>query len=144
VTVSQRTPPVAPRRQSIPPGWLWFGVLGGPAAWSVHVVVAWSVMELACISPLDGPWVDQRAGSPGPVAWSLAVAGTVGPWLVCAFALAVTLVLRQRHRRQRELMDELARERTGLLLVLGLALAVLSLAAVTGGLIGLAVLEPCG
>lgn len=30
------------------PRWLWFGVLGGSVAWGVHLLAAWSVVELGC------------------------------------------------------------------------------------------------
>ncbi len=30
------------------PRWLWFGVLGGMIAWSLHLVFAWITDELAC------------------------------------------------------------------------------------------------
>jgi hypothetical protein len=32
------------------PGLLWFGVLGGAAAWSLHTLVDWSIDETVCRS----------------------------------------------------------------------------------------------
>ena len=39
------------RRES--PRWLWFGVLGGPIAWTVHEVAAWLFVELSCVEGHD-------------------------------------------------------------------------------------------
>ncbi len=125
---------------------VWFGVLGGAAAWFVHLLVAWSVLELACISPADGPWVDNRGGSPGGLAWAFVIAGTAGPWLVTVAALSATLLARRRHRRLEEqhVLDSLTSERVPFLLLVGLLLDLFALAAITGGIVAMLTLEPCG
>lgn len=30
---------------------LWFGVMGGPVAWTLHILLAYGVAEFGCISP---------------------------------------------------------------------------------------------
>lgn len=142
VTAPGRRRPAA----RISPVLLWFAVVGGTVAWLVHLGDAWAVMELACISPTDGPWVDNSAGSPGTVAWVAVAAGTALPWLVGLAALVACLVVRRRHRRLLAAgdIDELAGERVGLLLTIGIYLDLLALAAITGGIVGLLTLEACG
>lgn len=129
----------------ISPYLLWYGVLGGAVGWAVHVLLAWSFMEVSCLSP-TGADVDQRGGSPGTVTWIVVWAGTIGPWLLAAGAFAAILVVRARLRADQRagLVDVLAGERTALLVVLGVFLDLMSLAAVTGGVIALLTLEPCG
>ncbi len=124
---------------------MWFGVLGGVTAWGVHLLLAWSVMELSCISP-SGSAVDQRGGNPGTGARLATYLGTGVPLLVAAGALAACLVLRRRCRRLEEEAGEdvLALERTRFLLVIGIFLDVMSIAVIVGGAVALAVLEPCG
>jgi len=72
--------------------------------------------------------------------------GTVLPWLATAAAVAACVVITRRRRRLRAQPggDDLAGERVSLLLVLGWFLSLMSLAAITGGGIALAVLEACG
>lgn len=133
-------------RTRIRPTTLWFGVLGGVTAWLVHLTVAWGVLELSCISPADGPWVDNRGGSPGTAAWTAVLIGTVAPWLIAAAALVTCLLLHLRRRRLAadEALDVLADERVGFLLVLGALLDVFALLAITGGIVGMLTLEACG
>lgn len=144
-----RTPTPSPTKatpRAVRPGLLWFAVLGGPAAWLVHLVVAWGVLELSCISPAEGPWVDNRGGSPGFTAWASVVAGTAGPWLVTVAALLSCLVVHRRHRRLVEAgaVDALAAERIPFLLVLGTLLDLFALAAITGGVVAMVTLKACG
>ena len=125
----------------IRPAVLWFGVLGGAVAWAVHLLVAWSFMEVGCIAPGHGP-VLQRGAGPGAPAATVAYAATALPWLVAVSALMVCLVLRRRVRRVE--VDPLAGGRVGLMLVVGISLDLMAIAAITGGAVGLIVLEPCG
>lgn len=30
------------------PRWVWFGVLGGPISWLVHLYLAWGMVEVSC------------------------------------------------------------------------------------------------
>jgi len=137
-------PRVGPARR-IPPLLLWYGVAGGPTAWAVHLLTAWSVSELSCLAPsssgmlLHGGTLDDGARL---TVWL----GTLIPWLVTAGAVVACAVLTRRRRRLRESTDPdaLATERVSLLLVLGWFLSLMSLAAITGGAIALAVVEACG
>lgn len=143
--------PGAPGR--IPPLLLWYAVLGGPTAWAIHLFVAWSVMEIACLG-VPGRAVHQRGGDPGTIAWLLTGGGTLLPGLAALGAvLACAWVGRRRRRLAADAAsapgagqapDLLADERIGLLLVLGWFLSLLSLAAIVGGAAALLVLEPCG
>jgi len=144
-TPIQETAPRADRPR-LRPLLVWYAVLGGPLAWAVHLGVAWSVTELACLAPsADG--VFTHGGSLGSVPTLVVWLGTVLPWLLTAGAVgACVVVTRQRRRLTSETSpgpDDLARERVGLLLVLGWFLSLMSLAAITGGAVALAVLEPC-
>lgn len=132
---------------------LWFAVLGGSSAWGVHLLVAWSVMEVSCFGPAaSSTMIEQRAGSPGWSAWAWTIGGTVLPWLVAAAAAAAAVVLHRRcGRMQRDMVsdgsaaaDSLATERTRFVAVLGIFLNFMALAAITGGGIAMLVLEPCG
>lgn len=141
-TRGARGTPPAPR---VRPALAWFAVLGGPIAWAVHLAVAWSVLEIACLGARVGA-VPNRGGEPGALATTLVWVGTGVPWLVTLLALAACLVV---HRRRRALLDDpaadaLVTERTGLFVVVGVALALMSLAAITGGALGIWLLEPCG
>jgi hypothetical protein len=33
------------------PGRLWFGLLGGPVAWTAHLMLAYTIGEFGCLSP---------------------------------------------------------------------------------------------
>lgn len=125
----------------IRPAVLWFGVLGGAVAWAVHLLVAWSFMEVGCLAPRQG-FVLQRGAGPGSVASTVVYIATGLPWLVAAGALVTCLVLRSRARRLES--DPLTSGRLGLMLIIGISLDLMSIAAITGGAVGLLVLEPCG
>jgi hypothetical protein len=134
-----------PRPRGIGPVLAWFAVLGGPVAWAAHVALAWSVMEISCLGTPEGA-VPNRGGEPGPVATTLVWVGTGVPWLVALGALLASVLV---HRRRKALLDDPATDalvsgRTGLFVVLGVSLALMSLAAITGGAIGIWLLEPCG
>ncbi|MFG1748821.1 hypothetical protein [Streptosporangium sandarakinum] len=70
------------------PGPLWFAVLGGVIAWSLHIVFAWSVVELTCV---DGGGL--IGGIPVVV---FAAVATGLPAVVVAAALVVDLLLWRR------------------------------------------------
>jgi hypothetical protein len=132
--------------RGVGPWLLWFGVLGGITAWGVHLAVAWFVLEVACISPTDGPWQDNRGGSVSTGAWALVAAGTAVPWVVAVLAVVACLVVRRRTRRlaEQEEADPLASERTAFLVVLGLFLNLFAPAAITGGIVAELTLDACG
>lgn len=136
-------------RPQIRPLLVWYAVLGGPAAWALHLGVAWSVTELACMAPSTNG-VYTHGGSLGTTATAAVWLGTVLPWLLTVAAVAACILVDIQRRRMRDLPrtttagpDDLARERIALLLVLGWFLSLMSLAAITGGAVALAVLEPC-
>ena len=119
---------------------LWFAVLGGAVAWALHILVAWSFMEVACLTP-GRTTVLQFGGTPGPTASVVAYTATGLPWVVSLLAFLTCLRLRSTLRRAGE--DVLSGERTSLMLVLGIFLDLFALAALTGSAVGLFVLEPC-
>lgn len=133
--------PQVGRRTRVPPLLLWYGVVAGPAAWALHLATAWSVSELSCLAPgSSGILLHGGALTDGR---RLAVwLGTAIPWLLTLAAVGACAVVTRRRRRLRE-TDALAEERVSLLLVLGWFLSLMSLAAITGGGIALAVLEAC-
>ena len=118
---------------------LWFAVFGGVAAWTVQLMVSWSVMELSCLGPTSGGMYQQAGDSLS--ARITAYAATAVPWLVAVGALVTCLLLLGRVRRLGA--DLLAGERTKLLLVIGLFLDAMTVAIITGGGIGLAFVEAC-
>jgi hypothetical protein len=132
-------------RSRVSPYLMWFAVLGGVAAWGVHVFLAWSVMELSCISP-SGTQVDQRGGTPGTGALLTTYLGTGLPLLVAVAALVSSLVLRRRAARlaEHDDADVLALDRTKMLLVLAIFLDAMSIAGMLGSTFALIMLEPCG
>ena len=149
--IQERSPAATSNRAlRIPPLLLWYAVVAGPAAWAVHLATAWSVSELACLAPSSGG-VLLHGGSLRDGARLAVWLGTALPWLATAAAVAACVVVTRRRRRLRELPQEpaggendgLAGERVSLLLVLGWFLSLMSLAAITGGGIALAVLEAC-
>lgn len=125
------TTPTEPQPQTkVSPGLLWFGVLGGVAAWTVQLFMSWSTMELACVG--NGPGLTARI-----TVW----VSTGVPWLV---ALAATVaVLRERAKISDLPVDDLAVGRVSLLSTVGLILDLFSLGIITAGGIALLVLRPC-
>jgi hypothetical protein len=119
---------------------LWFAVLGGISAWALHILVAWSFLEVACLTP-GRTTVLQFGGTPGLTASLVAYVATGLPWLVSLSAFLTGLRLRSRLSREGE--DVLSGERTNLLIVIGVFLNLFALAALTGSAVGLLVLEPC-
>jgi hypothetical protein len=141
------TPAEGPQvgRRRVPPLVLWYGVVGGPIAWAVHLGTAWSVSELSCLASSPGG-VLLHGGSLTDGNRLAVWGGTVLPWLAAVAAVAACAFVTRRRRALRDDpagTDELAAERVGLLLVLGWFLSLMSLAAITGGAIALAVLDPC-
>ena len=135
------------RPRKIPAPVMWFAVLGGVVAWSLQILVTWSVMEVTCITPISTDLVDQHGGSPSAAAWTVAIAGMAVPWVVAVLAFLTGLWV---HRRLRSYQDEepspdvLAGSRTSFLIVLGHFLNLLSVAIITASAVALWGLEPCG
>ena len=119
---------------------LWFAVLGGITAWALHILVAWSFMEVACLTP-GRTFTLQFGGKPGLIASVVAYTATGLPWVVALLAFLACLRLRSVLSRQGE--DILSGERTNLLIVMGMLLDLFALFALTGSAVGLFVLRPC-
>ena len=139
----------AERRRKAAPWLLWFAVLGGTAAWSAHLLVAWGLEEIAC-SP---------ASSSTDV---LGVSLTVWIGLVTTVLAAVTVaagLLAYRLWRQAGAADpnrhiepgggdpepeEVVRGgRAGFMALFGLAANALFLLAILYGGVSLLLLRPC-
>lgn len=126
--VASRSPESVEQR--IGPRLLWFSLFSGTTAWALHVVVAWSFLELGCLRTPVGTGVQL-----------VAVLATAVPWLVALVGTVTSFQLRSR--RHQVQVDELARERLDLLTHVAVFLNILSLAAITGGGVALLVLEAC-
>jgi hypothetical protein len=118
----------------------WFAVTGGVVAWVVHLMVAWSVMELSCLVRYPG-YDLQHGGDPSRGEYAVTIGAIVVPWLVALLALVACVRLRALVGRLDD--DDLAKGRLHLLVVIGLFLDAMMLAAITGSAIGLYVLDPC-
>jgi hypothetical protein len=149
-TPSQESPPTDAARPGTPahesrggrvgPILTWFAVVGGVIAWAVHLSVAWSTMELSCL--VRYPSYDlQHGGTISRTEYAVTIGAVVVPWVVALLALLACLRLRVLVRRLDD--DDLAKGRLHLLVVIGLFLDAMMLAAITGGGIALWVLEPC-
>jgi hypothetical protein len=104
------------RAARIGPWLLWFAVLGGAVAWSVHLVVGWGMVETACAA-------DARTLLGIPLrAW--VVVATVVPGLVAVAATAVSVVLWRRLAGTEE-SGSRSLARTRLMVLIGLVSNVL-------------------
>lgn len=65
------------------PRWVWFGVLGGPISWLVHLYVAWGVVEVSCTAG--------RSTFAGVDLGILVPLATIVPAVVTAAALVVSI-----------------------------------------------------
>jgi hypothetical protein len=72
---------------------LWFGVLAGPAAWSLQVIIGYSAEEIACSS---GSQSEELAGIPIE---TMIIAVNFALTAITAVALVVSLRCLQRSRR---------------------------------------------
>lgn len=70
---------------------LWFGVLGGAVAWTVHLLVSYAIAEFGCVSPFR----DVRFLNVTGVAWL----GILTSLAMLAVAVAATLVALRIKRR---------------------------------------------
>jgi hypothetical protein len=114
-------------------GWLmWFAVLGGAVAWTLHLFVSWGTEELACAS--GHTTVDQV-----PLE-AIIGAGVVLPALATVAALALSLRAR-RHLSGRR--DDRRMERAALLALIGVGANTLFLAIIVAGGAALLVFPPC-
>ncbi|MEU4214197.1 hypothetical protein [Actinoplanes sp. NPDC026623] len=114
---------------------LWFAVLGGALAWTVHVFVAWGVDELTC-----------RAGNTsvgGVPVRGIVGAGVVIPALVTLAALLLAWRGWRRATAATRDHDSPRMQRTGMLLLIGLGADALFLAIILAGGAAVLVLSPC-
>ncbi|SCF35782.1 hypothetical protein GA0074696_4810 [Micromonospora purpureochromogenes] len=115
---------------------LWYGVLGGAVAWTVHVLVAWGLDELACAAGSE-----RVSAVPLGPAVGLAV---VVPALVTAGSLAVAaLVWRRTAGAQSAGAEDRAFGRSRMLAIVGIWLNLLFLTIIVLGGIAVLVLPPC-
>lgn len=116
---------------------LWFGTLGGAVAWSLHTVVDWGIDETVCRSGHDS-----MVGVPlRPL-----IAGLSLFFLAVAVA---SLVVSYRHwqlfrEAEGDDLQTLRRQRAALMAVVGLALNVLSVLAISFGSLAVFFLSACG
>lgn len=79
-------PHPAPARGSVPLSTLWFGVVGGPAAWSVQTLVSTAIASHACfpnLTPVSSPAIGGLRGitfAVSVVALLLCVASVLVAW----------------------------------------------------------------
>lgn len=136
----QQSPPEDRRGKTrVGPLSMWFAASGGMVAWGIHLLVAWSIMEVGCLDVRPSE-VFQGGSGPPPTATWVVYGATLGPWLIALAAVLVSLRLWPRVRRAR---DHLAGERLHLLLVLGLTLDILGLLAISGGVVAEFTLRAC-
>ncbi|GAA3423468.1 hypothetical protein ACWDTT_07650 [Streptosporangium sandarakinum] len=114
------------------PGPLWFAVLGGVIAWSLHIVFAWSVVELTCV---DGGGL--IGGIPVVV---FAAVATGLPAVVAAAALVVDLLL---WRRDPPEPPGRKSDRVRFMLQIGFWLDVFSVLMILMGGLAVVMLPPC-
>ncbi|MFJ8579863.1 hypothetical protein [Micromonospora sp. NPDC093277] len=115
---------------------LWYGVLGGAVAWAVHLLVAWSLDELACAR-------GSESISALPL-WQALGLAVVIPGLVALGALLVAaLAWRRTAAAQATGTTGRGFDRSRLLAVLGVWANLLFLAIIVLGGIAVLVFPPC-
>jgi hypothetical protein len=72
-------------------GQLWFGLLGGGAAWTLHLLLAYLAAEFGCVSGMDR----HRLLGISSVAWII----LIGSVLLAAAAAAATWMAHRAHQR---------------------------------------------
>lgn len=79
------TSEVTTSRAAVPRAQLWFGLLGGALAWTVHFISAYVIAEFGCVSWLG----DYRYANVSYVAWSeIAVTAVAAPIALAATGAA--------------------------------------------------------
>ncbi|MGV9330078.1 hypothetical protein [Streptosporangium sandarakinum] len=113
-------------------GPLWFAVLGGVIAWSLHVVFAWSVVELTCV---------EGGGLIGGIPVDVFAAVATGlPAVVAVAALVVDLLL---WRRDPPEPPGRKADRVRFMLQIGFWLDVFSVLMILMGGLAVVMLPPC-
>jgi hypothetical protein len=117
------------------PWLLWFGVLGGVAAWTAHLLVAWGLEEIACGS---GSRSTDVLGVP------LAVAITAVTVVALAVAVAALVVAWRLWRRTDVAADgEVRMGRANFMALVGLWADVLFTLGILYGAVALLFIRPC-
>ncbi|MFC0005572.1 hypothetical protein [Micromonospora siamensis] len=114
---------------------LWYAVLGGAAAWAVHLIAGWGVDELTCASDRD------RIGA---LPLRVVIAGAVVlPALVTVGALLAAALVWRRTAHPPDGVEERPVSRSRMLAVVAIWSNLLFLAIIVLGGIALLVLPPC-
>ena len=113
---------------------LWFGALGGALAWAVHLIAAWGIVELTCVS-------GHRSLGDVPIRAAVAI-GVVVPAVVTLASLLVSWrAWRQASRAERG--DDPRMQRTGLVALIGVCADLLFLTIIIAGGAAVLVFQPC-
>jgi hypothetical protein len=113
----------------------WFGVVGGAFAWTVHLIAAWAINELTCLSGHT-----TVAGVPLAAVMWVAV---IVPALVTAAALAISALVWRRESAAARQREDRGYGRTGMLGLVGLGANALFLAIIIAGGAAVLVLPVC-
>ncbi|GAA2706352.1 hypothetical protein ACFY2R_27670 [Micromonospora olivasterospora] len=114
---------------------LWYGVLGGAVAWSVHALAAWSLSELACASGSE-----RVAAVP---LWEAVGLAVVIPGLAAVGSLLVAVLAWRRTTRARPAGGDSALGRSRMLAAVGIWSNLLFLTIIALGGVAVLVLPPC-
>lgn len=116
---------------------LWFATLGGAVAWSVHLVLAWGIDELACSS--NHP--DMVAGLP---LTGVLTAVVIVPAAVAAAAIGVAAVAWRRLSQATKAKDHSpSLDRARMMASIGLSANLLFFAIIVFGGAAVIVFPPC-
>jgi hypothetical protein len=114
---------------------LWFGVLGGPAAWSLQLVVGYGLEEIACSSATAGDDLGGLGVEPMIATLTAVLAGV---------ALAAAAVSFRHYQAVSRGRIEDPRGRVGFLALGGAIASALFLVIIVLGGVQLTVLDSCG
>ncbi|MFN2571111.1 MAG: hypothetical protein ABR537_05790 [Gemmatimonadales bacterium] len=116
----------APKRHRVPIGALWFGILGAPAAWSTHTLLATLINSTACIArePVQPP-AGVQAGS---ATWIVLVVSTVvllGVAFAALFIATRSWTVTREHPAEKSELLEIGEGRARFMAMSGILLGVL-------------------
>jgi hypothetical protein len=135
MTRASQPMPSPPLVRRAAPWLLWFAVLGGATAWTVHLLVAWGLEEIACAS---GSRSSDVLGVP------LAVAIAAATLLTLAVSVAALVVAWRLWRRTRAAADgEVRVARASFMAVVGLWADALFTLGILYGAVALLFIRPC-
>lgn len=93
--------PLRPGNRGANRGAVWFALLGGGVAWTLHLLLAYAVAEFGCLSGLG----EKQLGGLTLVAWLL-LGVTAGALALAAAATLVAAGIRRRSREPSEVQTE--------------------------------------